>query len=473
MKLYLLAALLISGVLIPTTARADVVLPDLFSSHMVLQQGREVPVWGTAENTVTVEIAGQTQTATVDKNGNWSLTLKPLKSGEPCQMTVSEQGGKRVVIDDVLIGEVWLCSGQSNMAMRVSSCQNYVAEQKETTHPQIRMFKTVSGGRGKWVVCGPDTVGQFSATAYFFGRKLHQKLNVPVGLINSSVGGTPIEHWTAVEAQQAMFDSPEVQARLKQLEQAGTTVPGPGSGGLYKSLIEPLAPYALRGAIWYQGERNTRFGDPYLYRYQLPALIANWRALWKQADLPVLFVQLPNFLPAQQAPSEDHGWVFVREGMFETLNVPNTGMAVTVDVGLANNIHPPNKQDVGDRLARWALATTYEQEMPYSGPLYKSMQIKGNKIVLEFYHAEGLTSAEGGPLVGFAIAGKDGEFVTATAQVESGKVEVSSPEVPEPAAVRYAWAPNPEQNLTNTTGLPASPFRTDSRVWTLGGSQKR
>ena len=438
---------------------ADVTLNPLFSENMVLQRDQAIPVFGSAVagEKIAVTLAGETVTTTAGDDGQWQVKLAAQEAGGPHVLSV--QGTNRIDVKNVLIGEVWLCSGQSNMAWTVSRARNPEDEAAAADLPQIRHYKTGRGGNGTWTVCSPDTVGGFTATGYFFGRELHKEWQVPVGLINSSVGGTPIEHWTNVADQQQMFDKDEVKQRLAT---AGTRA-APGSGVLYEGMIKPLAPYAIRGAIWYQGERNSKTGDPYLYRYQMPTLISNWRRDWNQGDFPFGIVQLPDFQAPQQQPSEQNGWVLVREGMARTAaTFPNTGMAVTLGLGEAKNIHPRNKQDVGKRLARWALGTVYGREIVYSGPVYQSMSVQGNKIVLSFDHiGGGLTSRGSDELIGFAIAGDDKKFVWADARIVGDKVEVSSPDVSEPVAVRYAWASNPKFSLYNKEGLPASPFRTD------------
>ncbi len=491
-----------------SAASADVTLPSFFSDGMVVQQGAEIPVWGWAdpEEKVAVTLGNQARSAVACEKGKWSVRLPGFEPGGP--LTLIVQGKNRVEITDVLVGDVWLCSGQSNMAMTVSSSKDFPQEQTAAKHPQIRMFTVARETaetpqercQGDWKVCSPDTVGGFSATAYFFGRELHQQLGVPVGLINSSWGGTPVQAWTCIVPQQAepkltsmldswkqqiaTWDPAAAQARYekqlaaweKQVRKArseGKQPPGkprlpveplknphrPAS--LYNGMIAPLVPYAIRGAIWYQGESNA--GDQAgLYGMQLAMMIDNWRADWKQGQFPFLWVQLPNFRAVQQQPVEPSGWVTVQEEMRKTLSVPDTGMAITVDIGEADDIHPKNKQDVGRRLALWALGTTYGKPIIYSGPLHKSATARDGKIVVEFDHTgDGLKTSDGGLLKGFAIAGEDRSFVFADAKIEGDKVIVSSPEVEKPVAVRYAWASNPICNLANSAGLPASPFRTD------------
>ncbi len=500
-----LGLLLVAG--LGWSAAADVTLPAIFSDHMVLQRDVAVPVWGWADpgERVTVALAGQTETATSDADGRWSVKLTPLAAGGPHVLSV--QADNRIDVADVLVGEVWLCSGQSNMAMSVAGAANFPEEKAAANHPRIRMFTVArlpaetpqERCEGTWQVCSPDTVGSFSATAYFFGRKLHRELDVPVGLVHSSWGGTPVEAWTSLDAQQAVAElapmledwqrriadyDPEAakagyekqlarwKERAEKAKEAAKKPPrrprppvDPKASqrrpaNLYNGMIAPLAPYALRGAVWYQGEANAG-GDAHLYGLQLAAMINNWRQLWGQGDFPFAWVQLPNFRAPQQDPVETSGWVIVQEQMLKTLSVPNTGMAITIDVGEANNIHPKNKQDVGKRLALWALGTAYGKAIVYSGPLYRSMSRQDGKIVLEFDHVGEALAAKGEKLKGFAVAGEDRQFVFADAEIVDKRVAVSSPEVSDPVAVRYGWASNPDCNLYNSAGLPASPFRTD------------
>ncbi len=491
-------------------AAADVRLPGVFGDHMVLQRDVPAPVWGWADpaEEVTATVAGQSKTATADGEGKWSVKLDPLKAGGPHEMKVQGKTGA-VQFRDVLVGEVWLCSGQSNMAMTVAGVMNKEAEIASADHPKLRMLtvarKTAKepqdNSGGEWRLCSPKTVAGFSATAYFFGRELHKQLDVPVGLIDSSWGGTPVQAWTSARAHLAVpelkpmidnlkrqaetYDPDKAQAqyekRLAEWKKAAGQAKAKGKplaarrpqspqepqllpnspASLYNGMIAPLAPYSIRGAIWYQGESNAGSN---LYGLQLKTMIADWRGDWKQGEFPFLSVQLPNFRDPQQQPSEPvGGWPLSREQFLKTLAaVPNTGMAVTIDIGEANDIHPRNKQDVGKRLAQWALAKTYGKDVVACGPLYKSMRDDGNKIVVEFdCVGGGLAARDGGKLKGFAVAGADKKFIWAEARIVGDTVVVSSPEVESPAAVRYAWANNPDCNLFNKAGLPASPFRTD------------
>jgi sialate O-acetylesterase len=488
------------------SAGANVTLPAIFSDHMVLQRDAAIPVWGWADagEQVGVTIAGQTKSATADSNGKWTIKLDKLSAGEPTTLTV--KGKNTITINDVLVGEVWLCSGQSNMGMTVSGAIDFDKEKAAANHPRLRMFIETSGPatepqeqcHGAWHVCSPETVGGFSATAYFFGRDLHQKLDIPVGLVHSSVGGTPVEAWTSMDAQkdlaplkpiftsweerQTKWDAQkakgEYETQLAKFKEAaakakaeGKPAPRPPQkpaepnldghhpGNLFNGKIAGLIPYAIRGAIWYQGESNA--GAGYLYELQLKTLITDWRIRWGEGDFPFAWVQLPNFQAPQKQPVEDSGWVQVREGMLKTLALPNTGMAITLDVGEANNIHPKHKQEVGQRLAMWALGTVYGQNVATSGPLAADHKTNGNEIVISFQHTDGGLVARGGELKGFAIAGADHQWVKASAKISGETVVVSSPDVKAPVAVRYAWANNPDCNLFNGAGIPAAPFRTD------------
>jgi sialate O-acetylesterase len=502
----LLGLLLLIGVV--SVAAADVTLPAMFADHMVLQREIALPVWGWADagEKVTVSLCGQTKTATADSEGKWSVTLTAIEAGGPHKLTV--QGNNTIEIADVLIGEVWLCSGQSNMAMTVSRSANFEEEKAAADHPRLRMLTVTRATAdtpqercdATWQVCTPDTVGSFSATGYFFGRELHQELDVPVGLINSSWGGTPVQAWTCLKAQKVLpelkpmladweqrianYDPEAAKAsyekqlaawkeRAKAARESGKKPPRrprapvdpkvsphrPAS--LFNGMIAPLVPYAIRGAIWYQGESNAGSGSAQLYGLQLATMIKNWRKVWDQGDFAFEWVQLPNFRAPQTEPIETTGWVIVQEEMLKTLAVPNTGMAITIDVGEADDIHPKNKQDVGKRLALWALGTTYGKDIVYSGPIYKSMRKADGKIVVEFDHCGDGLAAKDGKLKGFVIAGEDQQFVFADAEIQGNKVVVSSPDVKKPVAVRYAWAQNPDCNLQNSASLPASPFRSD------------
>ena len=491
--------------LLGASAQADVTLPAIFSDHLVLQRNVAAPVWGWAEpgEKITVSNAGQTRNTTADASGHWHLKLGKLSAGSPLTLTVA--GHNTIVIQDVLVGEVWLGSGQSNMQLSVNDVTNAWPEKAAATFPQIRMFTVArrpaatpqTNCEGQWVVCTPQSVGSFSAAAYFFGRELHQKLDAPVGLIHASWGATPIETWTSMPSQEGTpalapvlkqwqatlripYDETKVQAQYARalatwttnaeaLKAAGKTVPPkPQKRGdprldknypanLFNGMINPIIPYAIRGAIWYQGENNTANNWAGLYSIQLPLLIRDWRQRWQEGNFPFAWVQLPNF----DAKNNAANWPVIRECMLQSLTVTNTGMAITMDVGDPVNIHPKNKQAVGHRLALWAFAKVYGQHVPYSGPLPAGNEIKGNEMILSFTHTDRGLVAKDGELTGFVIAGDDHHWTPATARIQGEQVIVSSPEVKSPKAVRYAWAANPACNLFNGAGLPASPFRTD------------
>jgi sialate O-acetylesterase len=488
------------------TVCADVKLPAVIGDNMVLQRGMEVPIWGWAEPGEMVHVNGSWRNLwwcrAADKDGKWMVRIDPpAKAGGPYEMTV--RGKNTITIKNVLVGEVWVCSGQSNMQWSVRQSANVEQEIAAADYLNIRLFaverkpaeQPQSDCVGSWTLCSPQTVAGFSAVAYYFGRELHKELNVPVGLIHTSWGGTPAEAWTSKKTLELDPDfepilkryadviakypeaKSEYEQKLKEWEKAvagakaeGKQPPqrphpprGPGHKNnpseLYNAMIAPLIPYGIGGAIWYQGESNV--GRAYQYRKLLPAMIQNWRDDWGQGDFPFLFVQLANFMAVNPEPVES-AWAELREAQLMTLALPKTGMAVIIDIGEANDIHPKNKQDVGKRLALWALAGSYGKKLVYCGPVYKSMRVEGNKIVLHFDHVGGGLVAGGGELLkGFAIAGADRKFAWADAKIDGDAVVVSCDKVTKPVAVRYAWADNPVCNLYNKEGLPASPFRTD------------
>ncbi len=452
---------------------ADLKVAGVFTDHAVLQRESLVPVWGWADpgTKVQVQFAGQTKTASADATGKWLVKLDALPaSAAPHDLTVTALTTQQtLVLHDLLVGEVWLGSGQSNMALMVKQAKDFAQEQAAANLPTVRMFREESkaaatpqaDSQGRWVICAPDTVGDFSAALFFFGRELQKNLGVPVGLINSSVGGTPIEAWIAPEAQKV----------VKELEPflAAVTAPPAGVkntnaaararnaslGGLFNGKIAPLIPYAIRGTIWYQGEANSAPAKAPFYQYQLPLLVKDWRTRWGY-EFPFAWAQLPNF----EAKGRD--WPTIREAMLKTLTLPQTGMGINIDIGEEKNIHPKNKQEVGHRLALWALGTVYGQKVAAtSGPLPASHEVRDGKVRVSFSHAEGGLVAQGGALTGFVVAGADHQWQPAQARIEGNQVMVSNPAVKQPVAVRYAWENFPTCNLYNGAGLPASPFRTD------------
>jgi sialate O-acetylesterase len=627
-------------------------LHPLFNDHVVLQRGVRFPVWGwtTPGSRVAVEMRGKMTTAIADAGGRWIARLGPFDAGGPFTLTV--KGTQTVTLNDVLVGDVWLASGQSNMEMGITQVNDAREEVAHADYPRIRLFQVPKIAatnprttvNARWLVCNPTNIaaggwGGFSAVAYFFGRRLHKELNVPVGLIHTSWGGTAAEGWVSPETLSElkefvpavnnlektwadatrppadydkalddwwskndpgsvtgrMWSEPSFDAsgwkrmrlprfwedaglpaydgvvwfrrtfelpsdwagkdlllslgpvddrdttfvngvRVGALSQwdaprsyrvsAGLLKPGtntiavrvldtgvgggiygkpeqlkieladggaspvslagewsyrasvalaelqtqpPQQGGndfsvpviRYNGMIAPLLPYAIKGAIWYQGETNV--GRAAQYERIMATLIRDWRTRFGVGDFPFLVVQLANYLERRDAPV-DSEWARLREAQLHvSRNVAHTGLAVTIDIGDAKDIHPKDKQDVGTRLALAALANVYGRKLEYSGPAYRRMKIEGERVRLSFDHAEGgLVARDGGRLTGFAVAGEDGRFVWADTVIEGDEVVVSSPEVKRPAAVRYAWADNPAANLYNRAGLPASPFRTDN-----------
>lgn len=454
---YLAAALLIGS----AGARAEVKPSNLFSDNMVLQRGREVPVWGTANDgeEVTVEINGQKAKATA-KEGKWMLRLAPLTAGGPTTLTISS-GSKRIDLKNVLIGEVWICSGQSNMQWPLEKTTNAEEAISAASNEKIRLFtvprKTTpepqSEVDGTWVTCTPETARGFSAVGYYFGKALEKALGVPVGLINTSYGGTPAEAWTSKET---LSNDPALAPTLGYVPDVKNAH---RATGLYNAMIAPLVPYAIAGAIWYQGESNA--GRAYEYHQLFPAMIQDWRSHWGQGDFPFFLVQLAPFKKIKEEPGESD-WAELREAQrLTTHRLPNTGMAVITDVGEEDDIHPQQKAPVGERLALAARGIAYGEEITFSGPEYRSLRIDGNKAIVQFDHVGKGLVAKDGPLTGFTIAGADGKFHKADAEIQGNEVVVTSKEVPHPVAVRFGWADYPVVNLWNADGLPATPFRTD------------
>ncbi|HBC88523.1 MAG TPA: 9-O-acetylesterase [Lentisphaeria bacterium] len=630
---------------ISTVVFADVKLPAIISDNMVLQSDTKVKIWGKADpgEKIKVSFSGQEKEAAADKDGKWNVELDSIKTSSESKI-LAVSGKNKIEVKNVLVGEVWLGSGQSNMEMIVGNSMNPEAEAKAADYPLIRYFtvtKAISSGpqedvQGKWVLCSPDTVKGFSAVLYFFGRELHKKYKLPVGLINSSWGGTPIQAWTPKKALEGntdiskplAFDADKYtdiktynefrtktiesvackdagnkgeaegwakpgtdikdwkevkmpQALEKALdksidgaawirrdinidpEKAGTEltiivdrifdavtvyfngekisssersldtrkvnmkVPGNlvkagrnviairffnsiGAGGatnedqkimrmifsgekegttiagkwfcrveqeypagkmpfwmprpcdlpsaLYNAMIAPIDAYAIRGTLWYQGEANTK-DLPRNYDKAMGLLIGHWRAAHANPLMPFYFVQLANYMPGKAEPTEN-SWADLRDSQRRTLSVPNTAMAVTIDIGDVNDIHPKNKQEVGRRLSLAARNMCFgEKDLEYSGPMIDSMTVKGDKAVLKFTHAKGLTAKGGDRLKGFAVSGADGKYVWADAKIAGDMVIISNDKVKEPVAVRYGWDSSPDCNLFNGDGLPASPFQ--------------
>jgi sialate O-acetylesterase len=499
------------SIILAQTARAEVSLPKVFSSHMVLQRDKPVVIWGWAAplETVKAQVASASAQAKANDNGEWKLELPAMAAGGPYTLTIS--GTSTVVLEDVMFGEVWLCSGQSNMEMGVGAAQNGKEEIAAADHPGIRLLKVPKRWRPlpqtnidtSWKVCSPKTIAEggwngFSAVAYYFGLNLHTNLNVPIGLIDSTWGGTKIESWTppegfaavpALKHESEMVQlgdphNPLHQERMKEAltqtrdwltqaqraleEQAPLTTIPPfptnllaphdvqNPTALYNGMIHPLCPFTLRGAIWYQGESNS--GEGMAYAEKMKGLIGGWRQLWGEGEFPFYFVQIAPY---------DYGGNGERIGEFWEAqasvlqSVPNTGMAVINDIGALKDIHPRNKQEVGRRLALWALAKTYGRDtLAYSGPTFKTMSIEGDKIRVSFDHADGLASRDGKPLTWFELIDAEGSgFAKADATIDGSTIVISSSDVKHPVAMRFAWSMLAEPNLVNSAGLPAGAFR--------------
>ncbi len=503
-RLIIIFALLLG---LPALARADVKLPDVLSSLMVLQREARVPVWGRADagEAVTVRFAGQVKKAVADANGNWRINLDKLKANAtPAVMTI--EGRNKIELKDILVGEVWFLSGQSNMQLVLSQTANGEAVIAAANHPQIRLFnvsRDVAFDRkplplANWLACTPESVKPFSAAGYYFGVELQKALNVPIGLINSSYGGSQAEAFTPVEYLSASPDlrptvergavwvaeKPKVQAdydaALKKWREeadkarAAGVRPSPSppvpdalrenrpAAALYDRMVAPVVPFAMRGAVWYQGESNEARAQQ--YKLLLETMIRAWRERWGQGDFPFGVIQLPNYRQVKNEPA-DEAWSHLREAQRRVaMSTPNLGLIVTIDIGEANDIHPKNKLDVGKRMALWALASAYGRKIVDSGPTYRSAKVEGAKIVLTFDEAgKGLRLRDGDKLDEFAVAGADKKWYWAQAKiVGKNRVEVWSDAVPQPLAARYAFNNNPKHpNLTNDGGLPAGPFRTD------------
>lgn len=444
---------------LPALTYAKIWTPSIITDNMVLQQKDSVAIWGWTTQTIEkITVTGSWNGKSVSTkafHGKWFVKLATPQAGGP--YTVSIKGHEEVTIKNVMIGEVWLASGQSNMEWNSERGFNNAKEEvKNANYPNIRLFHipkhqaaTIQQDTpGEWRECTPESMKKFSAVAYFFSRKLHKDLNVPIGIINSSWGGTPAEVW--VEKEVVTRDPELVEANKNQPKQNWKSNE---PGFMYNSMIAPIVPFKIAGTIWYQGESNRRAAKSYTKLFT--ALINNWRGLWGY-EFPFYYVQIAPF----KYKEKDAG-VQIREAQMETMKVPNTGMVVVSDIGNINNIHPGNKQDVGKRLANWALAKTYNKEgITYCGPIYRSMEVKKRKIIIHFDYAESGLMAKGGDLTHFEIAGEDGIYVKAKAKIKGSTVKVWNKKVKKPVSVRFAWDNIAEPNLFNKEGLPASAFRT-------------
>ena len=444
----------------------------IFTDNAVLQREMDIPIWGTASSneTVTVSINGQ-KISSKARDGKWMVRLKAMAAGGPYTLSISCEN--IIILTNILVGEVWLCSGQSNMQWPLGETEHgehFIAQSKDdglrffTVPLTTAITQAEDLNRGSWDSSGPDSAGNFSAVAYHFGCSLRKSLGVPVGLINSSYGGSIVQAWTG---HRYIISDPESR---RYMDNKPDWAKGPQNGFsvLYNGMIYPIIPFGIRGVIWYQGEGNTESTEPNHYQTSFPLLIRNWRQAWGEGDFPFLFVQLapwirdPIFHVA--VDSEGTGWAALREAQLITsLNVKNTGMVVTTDLGDENRIHPRRKELVGQRLALAAQAIAYGDNVVYRGPVFESMTAKNGKLILNFKDASGAVISHGNEIVGFTIAGSDKKFFPAQAKIVGEKqIEIWSDRVSKPLAVRYGWANYPIVNIYNLAGLPMSPFRTDT-----------
>ncbi len=495
----ILTLVLAASICVPPTCRAELKLSPVFGDSMVVQRDKPIHVWGwtTPNRDVQVEMAGHTATAKSDEAGRFDVNLDPLPAGGPHQMVIQADESK--TFRDVLVGEVWVCSGQSNMAWTVSNANDPDLESLTAKYPNIRLISVPQTGSqeplndfdGKWEACTPESVKNFSAVGYFFGRQLHQTLDIPIGLIDNAWGGSAAEAWVQRDVLQesgqydellkkwdALAETYDHEAALANWKERvakwtetkqGARPAAPRNvlagqhrpGNLYNGVLHPVLGYTIRGVIWYQGESNA--GRAYQYRHLFPLMIQHWRDQWGQGDFPFYWVQLADFRGEVDSPAESD-WAELREAQTMTMSkLPNTGEAVITDLGEATDIHPRNKQDVAKRLARWALANDYGIDITYRSPTFQSMEIQGSKAIVKFDHiGKGLDTFDVKEPIGFAIAGEDKVFVNADAKiVGKDTIEVWSDSVQNPVAVRYAWADNPICNVQSADGLPMTPFRTD------------
>lgn len=457
-------------------AQADVKLPKIFADHMVLQRSQEIPVWGSADPRERIEVTFQNKTYNIraDKAGKWKLHMSPSEAGGPYVLIV--KGKNTISLKDVLVGDVWLLGGQSNMEWPLTQTNGGEDSIANADYPQIRLFEV---GRSvsifpiddvpeaKWNLTTPETIANFSAIGYYFGKRIHQDLNVPIGLLDINWGGTVSEAWTSSEA---LASHPDFKDRIAAYQKSGKSDfekaenKGPNSwpASLYHGMLEPVIPFAIKGALWYQGESNAP--RAYQYREIFPLMIEDWRKQWGQGDFPFLWVQLANFKQSVDVP-KDSDWAELREAQSMTLSLANTAQAVIIDRGEADDIHPRDKWTVGERLAVAAKKVAYGLDVVHSGPTYKGMVPEHDKVRIQFDNlGTGLKiNDKYGYVKGFAVAGSDKVFHWAHAYQDGNDIVVYSKEVPHPVAVRYGWADNPDDvNVYNAEGLPASPFRTDT-----------
>jgi len=472
---------------------AEVSVPNIFSDHMVLQREQVNRLWGRGEpgEKVIASIAGQSVSTETGVDGTWTAMLPKLEAGGPHELTI--KGSNEIVLKDILVGEVWVCSGQSNMQWSVKQSNDVDLEKLAANYPKIRMINYPHIGsqepiwthNNAWKVCSPETVEDFSAVGYFFGRQLHESIDMPIGLINNAWGGSSAEAWVDRKDLQADSDfekmlkqwddtveqhsalakmakselNEENKALLANLEKQVLGQHRPGN--IYNGVLKSHLGYGIRGVIWYQGESNA--GRAYQYRKLFPMMIKKWREAWGQGDFPFYYVQLADYKDENDQPIESE-WAELREAQTMTMDaLPHTGQAVIIDIGEGKDIHPKNKVDVAKRLARWALANEYNIQVPFRSPQYESMEVVDGKIAIKFAHlGDGWRPFDVKEPRGFQIAGEDRKFVWATAEIQKDQsIQVFSKEIKNPIAVRYAWSNNPRCNMYSNSGLPLTPFRTD------------
>jgi sialate O-acetylesterase len=499
-------ALLLAG-FSAITVSAQVTLPKILSDNMVVQRDLPVHVWGMAspDDHVSVTFRGETRSTTATKLGRWSVYMKPGSAGGPFELTVKGTGALEgstpaggdaaVTLRDVLVGDVWVASGQSNMEFALKNASTSAADLPKADDPRIRLllvdkrpadFPQDDLSTKGWETSSPESAKEFSAVAWYFAREIEQKEHVPVGVIDSTWGGTPAEAWTSMtalgsdpglaslfavrgtmlaQASDAALQVKDERHQRDEAEKAGKPAPqfpwhpdlaSYGPANLWNGMIAPIVPFGIKGALWYQGEANAGTDRYPTYDRVMRTLIEDWRHQWGIGQFPFFYVQLANW-----NTGEGTNWAYVRNQQLKTLGLRNTGMAVIIDIGDPNDIHPKDKLDVGHRLALWARASVYgETGLEYSGPLFRQAVPEGNSIRVWFDHAKGLT-AKGGEVNSVEVAGPDGKFYTAKAAIEGDTLVASSPDVPNPVAIRYGWASDPRCNLFNSEGLPASPFTSE------------
>ena len=482
-------------------ARAAVTLPYLLADHMVVQRGLPVHVWGQAApgEAVAVSFRENTRAATADALGRWGVYLPPGEAGGPFELTV--KGANAITLQDVLVGDVWIAAGQSNMEWPVNRAANAAAEVAAAKHPGIRLVRAMHKVSDfaqdnlvgqMWAPCSPDSVPNFSAVGYYFGRQLYEKYGVPIGLIQTAWGGTPADAWTSLRAisadaslmpvfaewarmtrdhatalarydlQLREWRAAEARARAEGKPASEMPLPPKGPGGpwepgvLFNAMVAPITRYPIRGVVWYQGESNTAPERAPVYGRLFQAMIKDWRRAWGQGDFPFLFVQLANY-----RATPDSMWPELREAQRQALVLAHTAMAAAIDIGNPDNIHPANKQEAGRRLALAARAVAYGEKIEYSGPLFRQLTVEGSTVRVWFDHADSGLAARGGAPTGFEIAASDGTFVPAAARIEGATVVLRNSALEAPVRARYGWADNPRANVYNGEGLPAAPFRSE------------